>query len=105
MTILVNRTYEVWTYDAVDAGDTDERGFDYETVPHTFGELVRLMQDHNNPSCSAPFDGRTWFSSEDEDYRTGDRTIYSIHLATPDDARAARYWIKAARTAARRNGY
>jgi len=98
MTILVSRTYETWTYDDIDAGDTDTRGFDYETVPYTFRELVDLMRCHHIASDYPTIDGRTWFSEEEECFRTGDRTTYSIHLATPDNARAVRYWIKAART-------
>jgi hypothetical protein len=101
-TILVHRTYETWTYEDVETGDTDDRGFDYEDVPHTFRELVDLMRCHHIASDYPTIDGRTWFSEEEECFRTGDRTTYSIHLATPDNARAVRYWIKAARTVAAR---
>ena len=102
--IDVSRTYETWDYAAAEAGETNDHGWTWENYPHTFRELVGLMEEHPHPSCYPVQDmGHVWFSSDDdEDYRTGDRTRYSIHLSRPDEPRQARYWIKAYRTAERR---
>lgn len=101
--IDVCRTYETWTYGAAEAGETDDRGFVWENYPHTFRELVGLMEEHYHPSCWPMQDsGRVWFSSDDdEDYTTGELTRHSIHLSRPDEPRQVRYWLKAYRTAER----
>lgn len=103
MLIHVNRYYETWGPADVEAGDTDRRGADCSDA-YSFRELVDLLRDHPVPSASplpVHCDGRyrVWFSSYDEeDYRTGDRTTYSVHLADTGP-RAYRYWLKAARIA------
>ena len=95
-------TYETWTYEAAEAGETDDRGFLWQHYPHTFRELVSMMREFYQPSDwpIQPGYGRTSFSvHDDEDFRTGERTIRTIHLSNPDDARQVRYWLKAYRTA------
>jgi hypothetical protein len=97
--IDVCRTYETWDYEAAEAGETNDRGYVWQNYPHTFRELVELMTEHYHPSCWPMTDhdaGRIWFTSDDdENFRTGERTRYSIHLSRPDEPRQARYWLKA----------
>lgn len=99
MKFHVLRASEVWGYDDVEAGDTDRRDDDGGDT-YTFRQLVDLLEAHPNASQWPVMDpARLWFTSDDdEDYATGDRTVYSVHLrdASP---RAVRYWIKAARMA------
>lgn len=95
-------TYETWDADAVEAGETDDRGFLWQDVPHTFRELVSMMTEFYEPSDYPiiPGYGRTSFSvNDDTDPRTGTQTIRTIHLSNPDDARQVRYWLKAYRAA------
>jgi hypothetical protein len=101
-TIDVCCSYETWTYEAAEAGETDDRGFLWQNYPYTFRELVGLMREFTEPSDYPvqPGNGRVSFSTNDEeDFRTGERTRQSIHLSNPDEPRAIRYWLKAYRTA------
>ncbi len=102
MPIYVTQTYELITHESAEEGEAAETDILFSGQPYTFRELVDLMRDHPEPSCSrfGDRDGRVWFSSyPDQDFRTGSWDSTAIHLATPDDSRAARYWIKAARIA------
>ena len=84
----------------------DENGEPYEAEAYEVGpastgfrELVELFDQHYHLSCSEScFSTRDWAEAEaDEDYRTGDRTYTSLHLVSPDDAKAARFWLRAMR--------
>jgi hypothetical protein len=97
-------TYETWDYAAAEAGETDDRGYLWQAVPHTFRELVAMMGEFYQPSDYPvqPGYGRVSFSvNDDTDCTTGTQTIRTIHLSNPDDARQVRYWLKAYHTANR----
>lgn len=83
MQFLVNKTYETWDEESVEIGDTDNRGFEYQDNVMTLRELIREMQNNGitEPSCSSIQAG-IWFSSIDDeiDYRTGERTQYTLHF-------------------------
>ena len=104
--ILISQTFEIVTQESAEHGDAEERGFNFQDTPHTFRELVELMESH--PECSSggrdyvpgPFD---WFSSyPDTDYRTGAEESTAIHYSRENPPRMAKYWSKAARVAATR---
>lgn len=96
--IYVSRTYEVITPDSAEQGEAAEQGYEFEDVPHTFRELVDLMQTHREPSewpCTNP-SAWVWFTSdEDTDFRTGEARRTSIHFSKKNDPRALKYWAKA----------
>lgn len=85
----MNKTYEVWDYDAVDAGETDDKGFEYED--REFDSLWDMADEIRDAGATEPSDSRggpnTWYSTPDgeENYRTGERTYYSFH---PDNLSA-----------------
>lgn len=64
-------TYETWTEDCMEAGDTDERGFWAEGI--SLREAVRMVGHVQD--CG------TWFAETvgDTDYTTGAVTYRSLH--------------------------
>ncbi len=104
MPLIISKTYEVITPESAEHGDAEERGFIFESEPHTFRELVDLLQRLGacSPSswpvrCGDHF----WVSTIDpeRDYRTGADTYYSVHLDRANSPRAAKYWYKACKRA------
>ena len=94
--ILISRTFETWTPDDIEAGDTDLRGFEFTDEPVTFRELVDLIgrEGFFSPSCS-PATGSTfeWLETEpDIDYRTGEQTTFALHFSDKNKPAAAKYW-------------
>ncbi len=94
--ILISRTYETWTPDDIEAGDTDSRGFEFTDEPVTFRELVDMIgrEGFFCPSCS-PATGSTfeWLETEPEtDYRTGEQTTFALHFSHNNKPAAAKYW-------------
>jgi hypothetical protein len=85
---LVSKTYETWDEDALEAGETDDSGFEYKDQPMSLTELLREFEELGSfePSeIPTPPNWRPgmriWFSSRDSDvnYRTGERTEYALH--------------------------
>jgi hypothetical protein len=94
--ILISRTYETWTDDDLEAGDTDNRGFEFTDEPVTFRELVDMIgrEGFFRPSCR-PATGSTfeWLETEPEtDYRTGEQTTFALHFSNNNKPAAAKYW-------------
>ncbi len=97
--ILLSQTYETWDEDALECGDTDERGYDWEDVAYTFKELVDLIKREGFfvPSCS-PANVSCWLSSHaEQDYCTGEETTYSLHFSHNNPEWKRKYWEKALR--------
>ena len=94
--ILISRTFETWTADDIEAGDTDSRGFEFINEPVGFRELVDMIgrEGFFHPSCS-PATGSTfeWLETEPEtDYRTGEQTSFALHYSDKNKPAAAKYW-------------
>lgn len=81
-------SYETWSEEDVDDGDTDNRGWeDEEGVDFTdedepVKEAISFLKEKGATNASSSHFGKgVWYSSEDDvDMKTGDRTIYSYHL-------------------------
>lgn len=98
MAILINKTFETWTQEDIEAGDTDDRGFTFQDEPHTFRELIDEMKNYTQPS-SSPCQVDSWLTSgPDENYITGENTYHSLHPANREP-RTMRYWSKALKAA------
>ena len=95
--IKISKTYEIVTHESAEHGEAAEHGFIFESEGYTFRELVQLMRDYNNPSCSPASGGvYEWLSSHaDIDYTTGAETIESIHYSAENEPSKAKYWRKA----------
>lgn len=98
MPIILSQTFEVVTEESAQDGDAAERGYDWEDVPHTFKEVVSLINDGGfiHPSCSPGVSG--WLTSEAvQDIHDGSYETKSLHPGS--DAQSQRYWVKACRAA------
>lgn len=97
--ILLNMTYETWTPECVETGDTDDKGLEWQDRPHTFIETVDLIKRHGFIHPSTSHGVPRWISTDEDctDYSTGAVTIRSLHPA--NDKRSQRYWAKACRAA------
>lgn len=95
--IKLSKTYEIVTHESAEHGEASEHGFIFENESYTFKELVSLMRDYNNTSCSPATGGIfEWLSSHaDINYITGDETIESIHYSAENEPKKAKYWRKA----------
>ena len=98
--VLIETVYPAPEFDEDDYcpdGDTST-----EEVEVGFKELVALMRGYTHPS-SSPASGSVyeWLSAENEqDFRSGDWTVKSIHYdTTKNHARYAKYWRWAMRAA------
>ena len=84
----VAKTYEVWDDEALEIGETNERGFEFEDETMTPDEFLREISWPHVQSSQSSFTlealshGRVWFSSVDSDvdFETGERVNYSWHL-------------------------
>lgn len=81
-------TYETWDQEALEIGDTDDRGWVEEgSEPYdSLQDVMRAARDHNWLEwSSSPPDGRSWIVGEDEeDYRSGDRTRHDLWIERGD---------------------
>ncbi len=103
--ILISRTFAECTPESAENSDFSDTGFISEVEQVTFKELVKLMKEHNQPSCSPNKfnDLHTWYSTgfNTSDYRTATEREESIHFHNDNTPNAAKYWFLAAKLAAR----
>jgi len=76
-------SYSTWNHAAIEAGDTDNRGWEIEETEYHAGVLRALVACYGffEPS-DTDINDNTYFYSIDnqEDYRTGEVTEYCLHL-------------------------
>lgn len=87
-------TYEIWGEEDLEFGDTDRRGWEYEfSKKHTYKSLADLLADIPGPisghywegwGSGKPYPGTSIHSSSDEDYKTGDKKLYYLHIEHAD---------------------
>lgn len=75
-----NVTYEIWTPEDCEIGDTDDRGFVVEGV--SLREAVREIGHYALEADCYPVSSPRWFTNfeYDEDFKTGARESRSLHL-------------------------
>ena len=90
----VSMTYEVWSHEDVEHGDTDDKGWEFqdehedtlEDVTHTLSNQSWLEW-----STSGHPGKHDWIISQDEeDFRTGDRTINHAFVTRKDGQRLSK---------------
>lgn len=95
--IIGSITYEVWDEEALEVGESNNRGFKAKDEKYTFKELIDLLKSSgyihlSNSKPSVDFPG--WISTEpEEEFCTGGQTIFSFH--PNKDKRSIRYYLKA----------
>lgn len=82
-------TYETWDEEALEIGETDDKGWHVDKSEN-YDSLEELLQDAGYDaswlewSDSSP-GPRSWIiSQEDENYSTGERTIYNLFIERSD---------------------
>lgn len=104
--ILISRTYCESTPESCEDSSFSDTGFINESEQVSFTELIDLMREHNQASCSPDtFDNlHTWYSTDfyTSDYGTGTERQESIHYHNNNTTNAAKYWFLAAKIAARK---
>jgi hypothetical protein len=98
--IKVTCTYETWTPEDCEHGETDDRGILWSDT-FSFRELVwKLKAEFEESSClGMGVDAHTYFLYRNPDYRTGGETSVAMHFDRDNDPRLVKYWAKAARAA------
>ena len=81
--------YETWDEEALEAGETDDKGWDEEgsEVYDTLDDVIRAVDDNSwsHWSSTHPDGKRDWLVSDgDEDPRTGERTSHHLWVERKD---------------------
>jgi hypothetical protein len=82
----VSMCYERWTSEALEVGDTDERGYCYCDEWINYGDLLNELQEFTAEGLSSsPFlpNGdriNTWITNQETNFATGVITNRSLHL-------------------------
>lgn len=100
--ITISRTFSETTPESAEQGDFSDSGFIVHSEQVTFKELVCLMGEHTNPSCSpASGDTSEWYTTHPYTscYRTGTEREEGIHYGRENPAKNAKYWRLAAKAA------
>jgi len=85
---LVSKTYEIWDEEALEAGETNERGYEFQDEPTSPYDLQRELQSENYAEWSNG--GNTgWLSTVDPIYdrryfEKGEDTRYGLHFKKLD---------------------
>jgi len=94
----MSQTYEVWDEEALEIGETNDKGWEYEDVH--FDYLDELLDDADTDwswlewSSSSP-GPRDWIvGQDDEDYSSGDRTRRDLFIERADGVPLSRDEIK-----------
>ena len=95
---LTSMTYETWDEEAVEAGDTDDKGWDYQDSHFDSLEEAVDSASHDASwlewSSSSP-GPRDWVvSQDDQDYRSGERTINHLFIERADKVPLSKDEIK-----------
>jgi hypothetical protein len=97
---VMSMTYEVWDEEALEIGDTDERG--WEVTGEKFDDLEELLRDSDvrdkswiEWSTSGRPGRNSWINSDaEEDYRSGERTYYNLFIKRADGKPLSRDEVK-----------
>ena len=106
MAMKLTRTFEVITPESAENGEYADSGFDFQSEPFTFRELISIIDRDGFRECSCwPASGNVneWLNTTPEqNYHDGSYTSYSLHFDRDNDPRYAKYWAKAVRYATAR---
>lgn len=97
--IKVTCTYEKWTPEDCEYGETDDRGIlwaDTLSFRQLVWKLKAEFEESSWISEGAGVDADTSFTYFNEDYETGGDTTVTMHFDRDNDPRLVKYWAKAA---------
>jgi hypothetical protein len=94
--LLISETYETWDEDAIEAGETDDSGFNFQAEEYSFRDLVQYIR---REGFSRQGETR-WLETEDStNYRTGEATRKALHFDRENSPHKWRYWLLAIKAA------
>lgn len=94
------KTFETWDEEARELGETDERGFVWQDVPHGVREAAALLRGRQPSQWPITNPARCWFTDPGEpDSRTGETEENALHFSHSNSPHALRYWAAAIRAA------
>ena len=99
MALLLSQTYEQWGEEALELGETNESGFDWEDSAHTVREAVARIKGREPSQFPITDPARCWFTDSDTCFITGDEEITAVHFSHSNKPHSLRYWIAAIRAA------
>ena len=74
-------TYETWIAESIEAGETDDKGYDTEWTSCNWGDIWDLKSDW----ASSQDNGNDTFTNfEEMDFRTGETTNRTLHFKDVD---------------------
>jgi len=83
----VSKTYETWDEDALEAGETNDRGYEYEDENMSLRDVVREIENGRWEHDCMPFELprgatllRLYSADSDVDYRSGESTSTALHI-------------------------
>jgi hypothetical protein len=76
----VSVTYEVWTDEDREIGETDNRGFEVEPQPASLEDVIDYARSYYIEPKGELESSSWWYSEAQQDYRTGEDTYYHLHV-------------------------
>lgn len=81
---VLSETYETWDEEAIELGETDDKGFSFEDEVYDLEDLQNYLDSEGfiHASESPVTNRRVYLSTESEaDISSGDRTVKSLHCS------------------------
>lgn len=100
--ILISRTFTEITPESCENSDFSDKGFIEEKQQVTFSQLVDLLKECSECSCSPnDYNINNWYSTSyyTTDYRKGIERNESIHFHADNPKNISKYWKMAAKFA------
>lgn len=74
-------TYEIWDTESLEAGETDDKGFNTEWTECTFSDIWDLAHDWKNAQNN---NNGSYTQEVKINFRTGEQTISTLHFQDAD---------------------
>lgn len=99
---LVDKVYESWDEDALEAGETDDKGFEYQDEEKDFEDLVSIFKACDDFSTNGASNKNVYGMESEEDMRSGNTMNYSYHFSRKNKPGADVMWTAAMRLVRRK---
>jgi hypothetical protein len=79
--LTVAVTYETWNQNALDIGETDDRGYLQDEAPATCREAIETLEQYGASQLNVmPHVINAYQVDAETDYRTGETTTHCVHI-------------------------
>lgn len=90
MKATIGICYQITTHESADAGEFADQGYEEDPRPFEAGDLKHVARRYGPFMRLADTGSDYWISYDTENYRTGARTCYSVHIDNITSATRAR---------------